>query len=112
RTGRCGWITSFLRSFTKETRVPCCLVGCVGGAICLGECPGGGCSWVEHWLLQNFPCRVCLVPVVVCGCWVVWWGHTVGLPGNEPLLVGVVGCWVRPACWCLLWVLGVGSSVA
>src|SRR5699024_9102133 len=61
-----------------------CVLGCVGGAICLGECPGGGCSWVEHWLLQNFPATCWGRLIVVIGRARWWWGHTVGLPGNEP----------------------------
>src|SRR5699024_3153875 len=64
---------------------------------------GGGCSWVEHWLLQNFPCHV------LCGCCCVWWwGAHCWAPGQ------------RAACWggwllgaarlfgLLLWVAGGG----
>src|SRR5699024_9462945 len=117
RTGRCGWITSFLRSNTKKTRA---LLGCAACwllVVCSGVCGWchlpGRVSW--GWLLMGgtlvaakFPLpRV--VRLLLC---VVVGGALLGSRATSRLF-GVVGCWVRPACLvsCCGWP-GVGSSVA
>src|SRR5699024_6916051 len=72
---------------------------------------GGGCSWVEHWLLQKFPC--CRWWCLLCAGAVVVGGTLLGSRATSRLFVGVVGCWVRPAWWSpVVGGPGVGSSVA